>query len=572
VRLPVVLLALVAACGGDPIAPPPPPPPPPGSLPTPSVACSGQPVTQLAVGEHVILDPVATSGCLRVPAAGAQGAQHLLVFASANGNRSASGVQGSYLLRGSSPAASAAPEAGPETAAPQLFDAGAGRRSAGAEFDAMLRERERELLANPLLRAAPRAAPPVTPAPPPLGDVRSFKACAALACSTVTTVTATARYVGTHVAVYIDNDVPQSDPLTPADAEELGEAFDTYHYPIDTTAFGRESDLDGNGVVIILMTDAVNSLTTDCSNGRVVGYFFGGDLLPIANSNNGEIFFTLVPAPQAGTCNAIGRRTAVDNLKPTLIHEFQHMISFNQRALVRQGNSEDVWLNEALSHFAEELGGRLIPNSECTPSFTSCRSQYTSSDLVNSYDYLANSEAHFVVYPNGSSGTLQERGAGWLLLRWSIDQFAADSILGTQMTRALVGTTLSGTANLTAATGGSFATMIPQWLMAAYLDDGTDLPAEPTGRLRFKSWGFRTIWTNPLNQEPNGPFSGFPIVPDVISGTYSRSGNVKAGSGRHFLVTQAASGSAIDIQVLRSTAGTQLDPALVARFGLVRVR
>lgn len=565
------LLALLAGCGGDPIAPP--PPPPPGSLPTPSVACVGQPVTQLPVGEHVILDPVATSGCLRVPAAGAQGAQYLLVFASANGNRSPSGVQGSYLLRGSSPAASAAPGAVDlETTAPLVSDAGTGRRSAAAEFDAMLRERERELTANPLLRPAPRAAPRVTAAPPPLGDVRSFKACAALACSTVTTVTATARYIGTHVAVYIDNDVPQTDPLTPADAEALGRAFDDFHYPIDTTAFGRESDLDGNGVVIILMTDAVNNLTQDCTNGRVIGYFFGGDLLPIANSNNGEIFFTLVPSPQAGTCNAISRRTAVDNLKPTLIHEFQHMISFNQRALVRGGSAEDVWLNEALSHFAEELGGRLIPNSECTPSFSSCRSQYTSSDLVNSYDYLNTSEAHFVVYPNSTSGTLQERGAGWLLLRWSIDQFAADTILGTQMTRALVGTTLSGAANLTAVTGASFSAMIPEWLMAAYLDDGPDLPAEPTGRLRFKSWGYRTIWTNPLNQEPNGPFSGFPMVPDVISGTYSRTGNVKAGSGRHFLVTQAASASAIDIQVLRSSAGTQLDPALVARFGLVRVR
>ena len=115
-----------------------------------------------------------------------------------------------------------------------------------------------------------------------------------------------------------------------------------------------------------------------------------------------------------------------------------------------------MWLNEALSHFAEELGGRLIPATECVPTFTSCRSQYTSGDIFNSYDYLRNTEAEFVVFPTSSTGTLPERGAVWLFLRWTLDQFATDTILGTDLTRRLVGTSLTGIANLTAATGGSF--------------------------------------------------------------------------------------------------------------------
>jgi predicted dehydrogenase len=37
-------------------------------------------------------------------------------------------------------------------------------------------------------------------------------------------------------------------------------------------------------------------------------------------------------------------------------------------------------------------------------------------------------------------------------------------------------------ANITATTGGTFSTMVPEAMMAAYLDDGPDLPDEPSGR------------------------------------------------------------------------------------------
>ncbi len=563
--VPLALLSLGLACGGGGTTGP---NPNPGTLPTPSVACAAVAVTQLSVGQHLVVDPSTSSGCLRLPPAGATGAQYLLVLAATSGATSGTGIQGSYLLRASNPGAVVA---APAPASPEQGGA-APRRSAALEFHAMLRQREQELRAEPGALIAPRAAAPVT-VPPVVGEVKDFKVCGNLTCSAFNTVQATARFVGSHSAVYIDNSVPQSDPLQEADFAELGTAFDTYHFPIDTTAFGRESDIDGNGVVEILMTDAVNALTPDCTNGRVVGFFFGGDLLNNPNSNRGEVFYTLVPAPLAGTCNAISRRSAVDNLKPTLIHEFQHMISFNQHTLIRGGNAEVVWLNEALSHLAEELGGRLIPSAQCAPTFTSCRSQYTSGDIFNAYDYLKDTESNFVIFPTSSSGTLPERGAVWMFLRWTLDQFAADTILGTDVTRALVGTQLTGAANLTAVTGGNLSTMIPQWLMAGYLDDGPDLPAEPTGRLRYKSWGLRGIWTDLRNAQffP----AGFPLAPDVIGGSYSRSGTLKAGSGRHFLIVQGGVGAqsaAVDLQVHKNSAGDPLDPALLGRFGIVRIR
>ena len=407
-----------------------------------------------------------------------------------------------------------------------------------------------------------------------MGDVRTFKACANLQCTSFTSVTATARYIGTSAAIYLDNNAPNADPLTDADLAELGSAFDRYHYPIDTTSFGRESDIDGNGVVLILMTKAVNDLTPDCKNGRVVGFFYGGDLLTGPNSNRAEIFYTLVPAPATGSCTAVSRRSALNNLKPTLIHEFQHMISFNQHSLVRTGLSEDVWLNESLSHFAEELGGRLVPNVECIAAgFPSCRSQYTSGDLLNGYDFLRDPGSYYLVFPNSTTGTLEERGAGWMFLRWVLDHFAADDILGIDLTRALDNTANTGAANLQAATAASFATMVPEWLMAMYLDDDPDFPGDPSGRLGYGSWGFREVWTNPSNSQ-NFP-AGFPLVPIPIAamtGVTSKSDTLRAGSGYYFLFSQPANASGLDIRVVGKSGGAALDPQLQARFGLVRIR
>ena len=559
-----LVAALLAACGGG--ITPPPPPPPPGPPPTPTVACASQQQVQLAVGDHVTVDPATTSGCLRLPAAGAGGAQYLTVLVSTAGDRTTNGIQGTYLLQASSPGSSlvGAPQPGPAAA---TGPATVQRISVAAQFDATLRQRERELLNDPSNR--PALSPiPLPPARVQLGDTKTFKVCASLTCGSFGSVDATVQYVGQHVAIYLDNTVPQNDPLQASDFAELGMAFDNRHYPIDTTAFGRESDIDGNGVVDILMTDAVNALTPDCSNGQVIGFFFGGDLLNSANSNRAEVFYTLVPAPASGNCHVISRRAAIDNLKPTLIHEFQHMISFNQHVLLRAGTAEEGWLNEALSHFAEELGGRLIPNSECV-GFVSCRSQYSSGNIGNAYDYLRDPESHFMVFGSASTGGLEERGAVWLFLRWALDHFAQDSIYAADMTRALDGTSRTGETNMVALTGSSFATMIPEWLMATYLDDGPDLPFEATGRLRYFSWGLRSIWTNPLNAQffP----AGFPVVPDAIAAGFSRSGTLREGSGRHFLITQLTNGASIDIRVLKSTLGEPIDPLLEARFGIVRV-
>ena len=542
----------------------PPPPPPPSTL----AQCATQPILQLAIGEHRVVDPSQTAGCVRVPVAGAQGAGYLVVAASTAGSVTASGVSGTYLLRTGAPAAAAPVAAIRSDPIERPFVA---RPSAAEQFDRTLRRLESRLAAQPESHAVARA-PGVQSVPPPVGDVRTFKACGNLDCNQFVNVIATARYVGTKAAIYADQTVPTTDTLLETDYQDLGQTFDSRLYAIDQAAFGPESDIDANDRIVILLTDAVNALTPDCTNGRVVGYFFGADLITTGpnavNSNKSEIFFTLVPSPATATCTAYSRTTAVRQLKPTLIHELQHMISWNQHVIVRNGGSEETWLNEALSHYAEELGGRLVPDVEC-PGASSCRSQYVSGDIFNAYDYFRDPEAAFLIYPSASSGTLEERGASWSFLRYVIDQFATDTLLGSDFTPGLVQTNLRGVTNLTSRGGAVFSQLVPEWLMAAYLDDRPGFSGL-SPRLRFKSWGLRAIWTNPANAQAFP--QGFPLVPDSTNGAYTRTGTLRGGSGRHLILYQAANGSPIDLQLVRDAQGNPIDAALAARIGIVRIR
>ncbi|MEZ4455869.1 MAG: hypothetical protein R2882_04835 [Gemmatimonadales bacterium] len=458
---------------------------------------------------------------------------------------------------------SIAPAAAPATAAP--LPAGA-PPDAATEFHDRLRQLEHDLAANrPPATAPPRAtAGTASPAP---GNVRSFKVCASLKCTAFTTVTAVARAVSRHAAIYLDQNAPPDDSLRQADLETLARHFDTYHHPIDVAAFGPESDIDGNGVVDILLTKAVNDLTPDCTNGRVLGYFFGLDLLAgQPNSNDGEIFYAFVPSPGTARCSAISRETAVAALEPTLIHEFQHMISFNQHVLIRGGGTELTWLNEGMSHFAEELGGRLIPAAEC-PGFSSCRSQYVSGDLFNAYDYLTNPEAHYLIYPTESTGTLEERGASWLFVRWLADQFGSDST-APNLTLAIDNTAAQGAGNVTAFTQSDFARLVTEWHLALYLDD-LDGFTPDSPRLTYSTWGFRSVYTDPRNAQafPNG----FPLSPAAVGGPFQHQGTLRGGSAYYLLATPGP-GAEFDIKVGGTSNDDPVDAGLGVAIGLARIR
>src|SRR5207302_1557720 len=378
-----------------------------------TAASAGQ--LSLAVAGYTAIDPTQTAGCAVFgtnPSAAAL--QYLLVPQAVSGVPD--DASGFLLLGATVPAAAARFAAARSGTAPVL--------SPQHQFDLTRRRAERELASRVGVLNQPQAAAPLARVPPTVGDRRVFKVCGNADCTTHPTVVAFARNVGTHVAVFQDSvDEANGRALSTADLDTLRLLFDTLLYAADTSAFGRESDIDGNGVVIVLMTGKVNSLVpSPCTGGYIGGYFYGGDLLTaFTGGNASEIFYSIVPDP-SGTLSCLHTAAGVKHTVPaTFIHEFQHMISFNQHVLLR-GNrlGEDLWLNEGLSHYAEELGARLFLPGDST---TFC--YFIFGDLYNSDQYLATPESNFLVDTAGIGG-LANRGAYWLFVRFVVDQFSSE--------------------------------------------------------------------------------------------------------------------------------------------------
>jgi hypothetical protein len=530
-----------------------------------TVDCAGVAPTSLAVGEHVVLDG-AQVPCVQLPAAGAEGAEHLYVALSGQGRETDDGVTAGFSL--------SATNAGTAAAAarrPQLGQVRA-RASEAARFHARLRAREGELVrrnAGARIAASRSAAAAI---PPSVGEERTFSVCQSTACDDFVQVAATAKVVGQRVAIFQDDAAP-ADGYTDLDIQHVGDLFDNYLHPIDTTAFGSESDLDANEVVIVLLTPRVNQLVPDCNDvGSIVaGYFFGLDLLPsLPNSNAGEIFYGLVPDPDNGSCT-ITRDFAVETLPAVFVHEFAHMIGFNQRVLVRGASEvEQTWLDEGLAHIAEELAGRLVPDAECQPLYDNCESQFISSNISNAYLYLEDPEASFLIQPDTSGGDLPELGANWLFVRWVADHYAATQPTGVEVTRGLVQTTLRGSENVENVTGAPFDDLVVRWQLANYLDDLPDFTsADET--LQYTSWAFRDVYQTGF--EDGAFLQPYPLMPDsTLTGMYTHTGTLRGGSGRHVRIVQPGSAGPVLLRLTRSDGSTQLSDEAEPRIALIRIR
>lgn len=507
---------------------------------------------RLAVGDYSAIAPAAISGCAVFPAAGTDSVKYLLAPQAVTER---TGDTVGYRLRGDSAlAATWVPGARP--AAPPY----------AVQFHDWLRRREQEYARLPYRPPALRAAP-AAPAPAAVSQRRTFRVCNTVRCSAAgdfTEVTADLRYVGRHAAIYQDVTAPTGG-LADADFQSLGQLFDNDLYDVDAKAFGAESDVDGNGLVLILFTPVVNKLTPkeQCSQSFVTGFFFSIDIEPAfqndTRSNQAEVFYAIVPDPQQTlTCRFTA--TSIRRFVPvTFIHEFQHMISYYQHRMLRAGSAEVLWLNEAMSHVAEELGGfHFLAQGDSTQF-----SNFVAGNLFNAFKYLKNPGAH-ALFAGEGTGTLEERGAGWLFLRWLVDQF------GEGLTRRLSETGLTGAANVAAATGEPVASLLPQWFLANYVSDlpGFAAPA----RLRYRTWSFRKTYADLNRQSPSNFDRPFPLDPAVfLGGTFNVSGTLRAASGDYFLATQLPGQRSFAIQFTDGT-GSAFPPSVPARLNVIRLR
>ena len=412
---------------------------------------------------------------------------------------------------------------------------------------------------------------------PALGSTCTFSVLSNLEGTSFTTVTATLKYVGTDIMIFLDQQAPSgSNGFTDDEITAFGNLFDQTLYNIDVQAFGAPSDIDANGHVIILFTPVVNQLTptSDCSS-FVAGFFYGLDLVNAQNSNRGEIFYSLVPDP-AGTFGCSHSLDQLDRVTPpTFIHELQHMISYNQHVLVRGGFTEATWLNEGLSHIAEELGSRHYENKFPPPSGRSSPTQlfpdssqgFIVGDLFNSYDYLFDTADSSVTVTTGQS--LAERGAAWLFLRWLADQ-KDSTIFG-----RLVQTSDTGVANVEAASGETFPALFGDFSLAVYTDSlpGVSRSLIPP-RLRFVSTNavnrnLRLIYASLHNSNSNLAPRTFPITLTQVPVPGNITSAMVPGTMSFFLVQMPSVGQDESLHFTGS-GGALFDASLNAQVSVFR--
>jgi hypothetical protein len=246
------------------------------------------------------------------------------------------------------------------------------------------------------------------------------------------------------------------------------------------------------------------------------------------------------------------------------------MISYNQHVLVHDGNVEEPWINEGLSSFAEELGGRLVPDAICAN--TDCLTQFTLLNLDNAQSYLFDPVSHFLIGPDRLPIPLEEYGSSWLFIRWLADQYGAEQPLGTDLTRKLVETGETGASNVTAVTGTDLGPLITRWQLANYLDDLDGfIPGDP--QLQYSSWDFRATYGSLHGQNPGLFPRAYPLEPPVAAnGSYQERDTLRDGSGRHLLVEQAANAPVVSLKLTGADGVTGLAADRAGFIGVVRIR
>jgi hypothetical protein len=423
---------------------------------------------------------------------------------------------------------------GATTGAAQV--AAAAPQTAAQQFESFLRHNERLIAPQARAESQSLGDPGVAllqpaVAPPALGSVRAFKVVSALDGSSFANVGARLRFAGQHLLLYVDT---VGSGFTDAQYTQLGSLFDKDLYAVAVGAFGSESDIDQDGRISVLFTPVVNALvkSVDCrGSGYVTGFFYGTDLLTQnIGSNKGEVFYSFIP-DSAGVYSCPHSADVVMRTLPgTFIHELQHMISFNQHVLSRGGDVEATWLNEGLSHIAEELGSVLYETRYPPPSGRSTTTQlfpdssngFIAPQMLNAYVYLNNQLNHSVTSYYGG-GSVEERGATWLLLRWLMAQ------KGDDIPKRLVQTAKTGIANVEDKTGEPFGTLFGDFSVALFADSLPGFPrAVVPARYRFGVRNVRQLmareavvsgFSNPWPLQLFSLVPGNSLQSEMVSGT-----------------------------------------------------
>lgn len=383
---------------------------------------------------------------------------------------------------------------------------GASVQPSSESWETEFRQRERRDLAtvSERVRAVKRGTSSLTdvPANPAVGSVVQLNANGTGNLCTAPKQLHPARVVSVlpHTIVFVDTLAPAGG-YTNAELAAFGAAFDTLGFVVDTLNFGAPTDVDVNGRIAIFFTQGVNQMPQPVG-GFVGGYFSARDLYAASASsciasNEGEIFYMPVPDPNSTiNGNYTNKASLSAGVLATLVHEFQHLINSGRRIYVNNApvTSEELWLNEGLSHIAEELlYYRISGNSPRTNiGLSVAQSTQAQVDAFNTYQLqnmsrlLTFMKAPETNSPYAANADFATRGAVWQLLRYAADR-KGESERSTWY--PLVNSTTAGQANFNAIFG-NITTMTRDWAVAQFMDDAG---LGPSSVYTNPSWNYRSL-------------------------------------------------------------------------------
>lgn len=464
----------------------------------------------------------------------------------------------------------------------------------GFQFENAIRSAEREAVSSYLKRARQRENAPVSrastgdastslnPVPanaivaPRINDRVNVKV--GVTCSSYANTVGTVVAVGRRSIIVVDEQAP-SGGFTSQDFAEIAAEFDELVFPVSADYFGVPTDVDSNGRVIIYYTPQVNRMTAagqKVSSGYVGGYFFGVDLFvdgTCTKSNGAEIFYLLTPDPAAIHGNTFSRAEVREVTRGTIAHEFQHMISFGRRVIDQGVMWEAAWLDEGLSHLAEDLVGRRKASKG---PFTRIGTADLPSAAIPVADYNAfffqnlarlnrfvGSSAEFNIID--TAVTLEVRGAAWGLVRYTMDWYAGAN--PQHFTRRLIEGPENGPANLMARAGVPFQTLLRDFYLTLYAD-GFDIPLI-ADRYHYRSYEMHALQRKVSTSDILARL-GTALNPIVIPQSGANLGTTLQPTAVRYFRSNATNGLAREIEIQQLSGDGWLSSA--GRIHVLRLR
>ena len=389
-------------------------------------------------------------------------------------------------------------------------------------------------------------------APTQVGDLLRLNV-SETACDSVVNRVARVVAIGTQSIVVADTLNPAGG-FTTADYQRFAARFDTLVYPIDVGNFGAPAAFGADGKIILFFTTAVNALTPKGSSSFVGGFFFDRDQFPVlssaelegcAGSNASNLFYLLTPDP-LGSVNGNVRRTGFVDSSTTavLAHEFQHLINSSRRIYVNKSPQafEVTWLNEGLSHIAEELlfyheggvGPRMNLDVAALRSAVRVKDAFNTNQSSNASRYREYLISPSTTSPIRDDDSLSTRGATWDFLRYAADRRNRGGGTDASVWMALVNSPTNGIANLRRVFGANVGSMLRDWSVSNYTDD---LVTGVSADFTQPSWNWHSIF--PVL----GSTGTYPLAVAALS-VAGASGTVVPGGAAFYRFSVAANATA----------------------------